>query len=70
MTDVTIKFDNEDAADHFLTWLSVSGEQDYWRWMAEREQEDKGPITAVDLTYDWDNHSVETECGRLDNEVD
>ncbi len=51
---------NKAAADHFLTWLCESGEQEYWNWMRHREDPDSlcfntktdhGPITIVDFNY-------------------
>lgn len=50
-TTVSIKFANEEAADHFSTWLCESGEQSYWDWMECREQEEDGDITAINFHY-------------------
>ncbi len=62
---VRIEFDNNDAAEHFLSWLSGSGEQMYWEWMKSREQEEDGDITA--LKFDYTNGLiVKTKCGRQD----
>lgn len=44
---LTIEFDNVETADHFATWLCEQGEQDYWAWMEQREQEETGDITAM-----------------------
>lgn len=48
---LTVEFDNEEALDHFAIWLCESGEQQYWEWMAVRETEEDGDITAVDFDY-------------------
>lgn len=73
MKDVVIKFDNEEAAEHFITWLCESGEQDYWEWMRYREEEEDGNITAVNFEYhggsddgEFGKHPITTTCGRLD----
>jgi hypothetical protein len=69
---VKIHLDNEAAAKHFLKWLCGSGEQKYWQWMECREEEEDGPITAVDFDY-WtfdDELDVVAECGRLDTPED
>ena len=65
MSQVTINFDNDAAAKHFLSWLCGAGEQDYWTWMECREDEMEGNITATRFKYDFDNHTADTECGRL-----
>jgi hypothetical protein len=49
--NITIKFENEAAARHFARWLCEQGEQDYWQWMEECEQEEKGNIAAVEFIY-------------------
>lgn len=74
MKNVTIKFDNEAAAEHFLHWLCGQGEQDYWLWMEYREQEEKGDITATGFDYwggtksgkEFGKHPVIASCSRLD----
>lgn len=74
MKEVKIIFDNDEAAKHFLSWLSGSGEQSYWDWMSVREQEEKGPITALRFDYwggtkdgaEFGKHPVATKCGRVD----
>lgn len=47
MKKVTIEFANNKAAEHFLSWLCGQGEQDYWNWMACREEEEQGQVIAV-----------------------
>jgi len=37
MYNVNFKFETEEQADQFLTWLSNSGEQDYWNAMDGEE---------------------------------
>ena len=67
-----IEFDNEEAADHFAGWLCGAGEQDYWDWMAYREREESGDITAVNFNYHpnnkWLSGPIVASCGRLDSE--
>ena len=46
-----IKFANQEALDHFASWLCGSGEQQYWDWMEYRETEDDGNITATSFHY-------------------
>ena len=73
MKEITFKFDNEDAAQHFLLWLCESGEQDYWMWMEYREQEEDGQITVLSFDYHgglsgYDNfgkHPIVATCGRM-----
>ena len=62
--DITIRFDSDEAALHFADWLCGSGEQQYWEWMRCREEEEDGPITAVDFSY----HGVEDETKVEDDE--
>ena len=78
MTNVIIKFDRLEAADHFVTWMCEAGEQDYWNWMEYRQQESSNPsMTATTFEYpgglvdghwpqDGDgNIVVGTELGRV-----
>jgi len=75
MKEVKFIFDNEAAAEHFLTWLCRRGEQEYWEWMELREQEEAGPITATNFDYnggtndgeEFGKHPVIAKCGRLDD---
>lgn len=67
---ITIEFDNEAAAKHFAHWLDGQGEQNYWTWMEEREQEEAGNITATQFHYHegnkfCPNDIIKTTCGRL-----
>lgn len=72
MKEVKFIFNNAKAADHFLAWLSGSGEQSYWDWMEYREQdEEKGNITVLEFDY-WQNDQkgfgkgdIVCKCGRL-----
>lgn len=68
MKEIKFRFDNAKAAEHFLTWLSEAGEQDYWTWMEYREEEEEGDITCLDFDYDKKNGVVNAECGRLSDE--
>ena len=56
MNKVVIDFPNKLAAEHFSDWLCGQGEQDYWLWMAYREEEHEGdePITARRFGYPRD----------------
>ena len=73
---LTIEFDNDEALKHFAHWLCGQGEQDYWIWMEEREQEEKGDITACRFEYfnaktgpDFlSDYTIRTRCGRMDKE--
>ncbi|HXV26986.1 MAG TPA: hypothetical protein VD862_03130 [Candidatus Paceibacterota bacterium] len=69
-SDVTIAFDNPDAARHFLSWLCEIGEQDYWNWMELREQEEsEGAITAKRFIYPPSMRGIViAPCGRLDRD--
>ena len=62
-TDLIIKFPNKIAAKHFASWLSGSGEQEYWDWMSYRESEEKGNITAIHFHY----HGEEDETKSCDD---
>ena len=66
-TTATISFSSPEAAEHFLHWLCGAGEQDYWEWMRCREEEEEGPITALNFDYDWENNSATGNCGRWDD---
>lgn len=66
MSKVTIEFDNEYAAKHFMDWLCGSGEQEYWMWMEYREEDEDGDITALSFDYDTNKLEIKTECGRMD----
>lgn len=69
---VEIDFANPEAAEHFVSWLCGSGEQQYWQWMEYREQEEEeGDITALNFDYHSANGKkfglkVLTTCGRMD----
>jgi hypothetical protein len=66
---LVFNFDNEEAANHFKSWLCESGEQAYWDWMEYREQEGKGPITGTSFNYHvLDGSIIEVTCGRLDGQ--
>lgn len=54
MASVVINFDNERAAEHFASWLSGQGEQDYWLWMQYREEKEDGLITAETFKYNYE----------------
>jgi hypothetical protein len=70
---VEIKFDNPEAAEHFISWLCGSGEQHYWDWMLCREDEEDGDITAVRFDYnggttkasEFGKNPIIAECSRL-----
>ncbi len=74
MKEVKFIFDNDEAAQHFISWLSGQGEQSYWDWMSIREEEENGPITAVKIDYhggtrdgeQFGQHPIVCTCGRLD----
>lgn len=51
MPDLVIKFDNQKALQHFASWLSGSGEQDYWIWMECQEDKEPGNITVREFHY-------------------
>lgn len=80
MTDkhvLKIEFDNEEALQHFASWLCGAGEQDYWEWMRCREGEKNGPITATNFNYHdgpdlkfMADNTIETTCGRLTQQHD
>ena len=65
--ELTIKFENQRAADHFKSWLCGAGEQGYWMWMEYREKEEQGPITATSFEYHEPGDSIiVATCGRID----
>ena len=71
---LSIEFDNEEALEHFASWLCEQGEQDYWEWMECRESEEDGDITAVRFNYFGPksksefmaDNIVRTQAGRMD----
>ncbi|MBV9125654.1 MAG: hypothetical protein JO112_20075 [Planctomycetes bacterium] len=63
---LTFVFENEDAKNHFWSWLCESGEQQYWEYMEYREQEEEGDITGLDFDYsNADRGTVVVKCGRF-----
>ena len=61
---LTMEFDNQEALEHFASWLCESGEQDYWQWMEVREEEEEeGNITALEFHY----HGPEDETKTQDD---
>jgi hypothetical protein len=65
---LTFEFDNEEAANHFKTWLCGQGEQDYWTWMKYREEEEEGNITGRDFDYWSGTEVIKVKCGRMDKD--
>lgn len=59
-------FDNKEAANHFKAWLCESGEQEYWTWMEEQEQREKGNITGLNFDYHSGDETIPVQCGRRD----
>lgn len=49
--ELVIRFGNQEALNHFASWLCESGEQEYWNYMEYREEEEDGDITAVEFDY-------------------
>lgn len=76
---VEFKFeaDNESAtlaAENFIAWLSEQGEQEYWDWMQNKEQDfPEKPVTVVafDYVYEITDQivTISTELGRMDENV-
>jgi hypothetical protein len=62
---IKIEFDSDEAAKAFMRWLDGQGEQDYWTWQDGAESNLKGNVTALRFDYDFDNLTIQTECGRL-----
>lgn len=50
-TTIKIVFANEKAAHHFASWLCGSGEQQYWQWMENVEDDEGGDITVLSFEY-------------------
>lgn len=67
--NLLFQFDSPGAADHFFTWFHESGEQHYWDWMSEREQEEDGDITGLRFTK-LKNGTVAVQCGRFSGPPD
>lgn len=67
-SELTLKFENQKAAEHFLVWLSEAGEQDYWNYMECREEEEEGLITGTQFNYHEPGGGIVIiKCGRLDS---
>lgn len=68
---VTIEFDTERAAEHFVKWLDGQGEQNYWDWMVCQEESEDGNITAKSFDYFQGGNEfapsgvIKTTLGRL-----
>lgn len=63
--EIKIQFANKKAAQHFMSWLSNSGEQQYWDSMEYRETKEDDDITSVDFDYDFKKHTIKTTLGRI-----
>ncbi len=63
--EVKFVFDNEETAEHFISWLCGSGEQQYWQWMECREEDEDGDITVTDFDY-WGGTKDGDEFGKHD----
>ena len=61
--EVKFIFDNEESAEHFLSWLCGSGEQSYWKEMEYREEEEDGNITVLAFDY-WNGTKDGTKDGK------
>ncbi len=59
---VTFVFDNDNAADNFLSWLSNSGEQEYWEAMRYQDEEDQNDT----VTFDYWGKDEKSEFGKGD----
>jgi len=74
---IKINFDNEIAAESFMTWLNNSGQISYWKFMAKIEEEgdpvsidefdsdSEGHFTVVNFDYNYDDFEIDTELGRI-----
>lgn len=73
---ITIEFGNQKSAKYFALWLSRIGDQEYWNWMENVEQKEKGNITAVSFNFNGLNgigafmadQTIRCEAGRLDRD--
>ena len=65
-TKLTFKFETEEAAKEFKSWLCEQGEQDYWIWMEEQETQKPGKITALEFDYSK-SQVIPVKCGRMDD---
>lgn len=65
-SQLTFSFDNPRALQHFWIWLCESGEQEYWEWMRERENDEDDDITGLEFDYGMaDVGKVVVRCGRF-----
>jgi len=69
MAEIFIRFENKEAQKHFEEWFMEDGEHHYHAWMASKEREEVGDITAVNFTYHYHDVStlIDTDCSRLDS---
>lgn len=56
-SDLTLKFESPEAAEHFKSWLCGQGEQDYWLWM-DCQPEEERQHTAEHFDYWGDDPNV------------
>lgn len=56
--EVLIKFENSDQAAEFMTWLSNSGEQEYFD---QKEYVDNEKNIVNHFTYDYENNIINGE---------
>jgi len=61
---LVLQFDNVDAVNHFKSWLCESGEQHYWDWMIEAEEDWEGNISGINFDYSTGS-TIKVTCGRL-----
>jgi hypothetical protein len=58
MTEVLIKFETENQCTEFMTWLSNSGEQEYFE---QREYVDNPEDICNRFEYDYQNNIINGE---------
>lgn len=57
MASLVIKFDFEEDAEHFLEWLSESGEQDYFQYLDLNQLDNPRIIYHKDLLVEITYHN-------------
>ena len=63
MSDLTIKFVNDDAREHFVDWLQGQGVDDYHIWMDAREYE--GRETPEKLASMYGGRKIASRTGPI-----
>jgi len=52
---IEIEFESTDQANEFMVWMSEQGEQDYFNWLEDTEEEEN---KVNYFAYDWSSNQI------------